>query len=398
MSDASIFPERRTRSQLVLPDDILQVPQRSPMKHARTVIRAQANVDDGISTAVTYSEGPENELLLSPRTETHQGRKSGGSKRSVSPEPEDEYLRASGSSSDGRELKRVKRDVLEKNGDGKAIDNGLSRHVMQRLAAGHACNNSESNTLDAKQFMRKRSSTVSKKPNSTASAGIPLSVCSPTVSLKKGRSQSVPLFPLTNDIPRIDFKNLPPTPNRSRSPSRSPTRQKLRIIPSSFPKSSSLPTIHDELPDGMAIPESPCSVPEERELRILELLEAKSSFEENIKPPMTSTSLQTTEILAPATPMTQSLNKLIPMSPLTPIFETPCPVQNTSDVDIVDRYDMKMKWDAHLHIEVSLFILRMLASQSTIRGKLPDPRLRMVRAAAVFQDLWPLLPIFFPVW
>jgi hypothetical protein len=351
MSDSGIFPERRTRSQLVLLDDIQQ---RSPMKHA--TIMTQTNMP---STSMPSSDGTD-ELLLSPRKPDSKGRKAGGSKRSVSPESEDEYLHASGSLSDGRELKRVKR------GDEMAVDNGLSRHRMQRLTARHARDNSEY-TLAARQFTRKRSATTSKKPSSTVSASPQPSVYSPTASPTKARAQSVPLFPLTNDMPRIDFKNLPPTPSRSRSP-RSPVRQKLRIASGSFPNSSSLPTIHDEPLEGVVIPESPSSVPEENELPcILEPPEAKSVFEQIGRPLMASTCLRTVGFPdAPATPMTQSLNKLIPMSPLTPIFETPCFPRNTSDIEAEERHDMDMRRGGDLHKGVT-------ASNSPSSSRIPRP-------------------------
>ncbi len=356
MSDSGIFPARRTRSQLVLQDDIRQ---RSPMKHARTTIITQTNM---ASTSMPSSDGTD-ELLLSPRK---LDRQAGGSKRSVSPELEDEYLHAFDSLSDGRELKRVKREIEQKSGDEMAVDNGLSRHIMQRLAAGHARNNSEY-TLAARQFTRKRSATTSNKPSSTVSASPPPSVYSPTASPTKGRAQSVPLFLLTNDMPRIDFKNLPPTPSRSRSPC-SPVRQKLRIASGSFPNSSSLPTIHDEPLEGVVIPESPSSVPEENELpRILEPTEAKSIFEEIIRPLMASTCLRTVGFPdAPATPMTQSLNKLIPMSPLTPIFETPCFPRNASDVETEERYDKDTRWGGDLHKEVT-------ASNGPSTSRIPRP-------------------------
>lgn len=349
-SDSGIFPERRTRSQLVLPDDIQQ---QSPVKHA--TIMTQTNMS---STSMLSSDGTD-ELLLSPRKPDSKGKKAGGSKRSVSPESEDEYLHAPGSLSDGREFKRVKR------GDEMAVDNGLSRRIMQRLTARHARGNSEY-TLASRQCTRKRSATTSKKPSSTVSASSPPSLYSPTASPTKGRAQSVPLFPPTNDMPRIDFKNLPPTPSRSRSGS--PVRQKLRIASGSFPNSSSLPTIHDQPLEGVVIPESPSSVPEENELPcILEPPEAKSVFEEIGRPLMASTCLRTVGFLdAPATPMTQSLNKLIPMSPLTPIFETPCVPRNASDVEKEERYDMDTRCGGDLYKEVT-------ASNSPSSSRIPRP-------------------------
>jgi len=309
MSD--VFPGKRTRSQLALPDDILKIPQDSPMKDAkkaRTVPRGANNSLDET----------EDELLLSPR------KREGKYKRSVTPEPQDEYSPAFGSPSSGRELKRVRRDTLE---EGKGVDNKIIQY--------NARISSETHLSVVKGKSRKHPAALSKKPTSTVSASPPPSVYSPMVS-PKGRAQSVPLFTTVN-LPRIDFRNLPPTPMRSRSSS--PVKDKLRITSETSVKSF-LPTISDEETSAMDMSDGSTSVPEEKELPLIEK-------------PVEIQPLRSRPVV-PATPMTDSLNKLIPLSPLTPITETPFPAAgDASSTDNASRYDVDSGWGSNIFKEVS---------------------------------------------
>jgi hypothetical protein len=173
----AIFPEKRTRSQLALPDDILKIPQGSPMKDAKKAKTAPRGTNGSLDET-------EDELLLSPR------KREGRSKRSATPEPQDEYSAVLGSPSCGRELKRVKRDTLE---EGNVNDDKMSRYSQQLIDSSHPYNTSETNLLAVKGKSRKRPATMSKKPTSTVSASPPPSVYSPLVS-SKGRAQSVPYY------------------------------------------------------------------------------------------------------------------------------------------------------------------------------------------------------------
>src|SRR5258708_913244 len=166
MSD--VFPRKRTRSQLALRDDILKIPQGSPMKDAKKARTAPRSANNSLDET-------EDELLLSPR------KREGRSKRSVTPEPQDEYSPAFGSPS-GRELKRVKRDNLEER---KGVDDKMAQY--------NARNTSETRLSAVKGKSPKRPAALSKKPTSTLSASPPPSVYSPMES-PKGRAQSVPLF------------------------------------------------------------------------------------------------------------------------------------------------------------------------------------------------------------
>jgi len=307
MSD--VFSGKRTRSQLALPDDILKIPQGSPMKDAKKARTAPRGTNNSLDET-------EDELLLSPR------KREGRSKRSVTPEPQDEYSPAFGSPSSGRELKRVKRDNLE---DGKGVDDKMAQY--------NARNTSETRLSAVKS--QKRPASLSKKPTSTVSASPPPSVYSPMVS-PKGRAQSVPLF-TTVGLPRIDFRNLPSTPMRSRSSS--PAKEKLRITSETSVKSF-LPTISDEDTSAMDMSDGSTSVPEEKELSLIE----KPVEIQPLRP----------RPVVPATPMTDSLNKFIPLSPLTPITETPFPVAgDASSTDIARRYDVDAAWSTNIFKEVS---------------------------------------------
>ncbi|KAJ3502554.1 hypothetical protein NLJ89_g8835 [Agrocybe chaxingu] len=352
----AIFSERRTRSQLTLPDDIIQkLSQRSPLKDARTALRNHAAGDGEPESQKLEDDSTDDELLLSPGKNKIGMQSTQRSKRSASPHPQDEYSSHSSSPSTGRELKRVRREPVAGNGE-KGVENAaVARHTLQRTTPGHACNHSEPNVLINRRSARKRSATTSKKPISTVSEGTPPPPnFSPSVSPKKGRAQSVPLFLSTQDIPRIDFRNIPPSPKRSRSPSRSPSKDrelKLRITSGPFPVAK-LFTIQDEAPADVDMGEDASSVVEEREMPLVpataleEQPQAVAVQDATSALPIPSTSSICPQGPAvPATPASESLNNLIPMSPLTPLPETPLPPRQMADSELESRRAGTSSWD-----------------------------------------------------
>ncbi|KAF8967932.1 hypothetical protein BDZ97DRAFT_2073318 [Flammula alnicola] len=348
-----IFSEKRTRSQLTLPDNILQIPNRSPLKDARTALRNHTVTHDACSSPADDTD--DDELLLSPGKSETQMKTATKLKRSASPPLQDEYSPLSGSSSEARELKRLRRDGLSEEDNKSDIENVKARFPShQRTIAGHTRNNSEPNIV-GRRSARKRSATTSNKPISTVSASPTPTIFSPAPSSpRKGRAQSVPLFPTTHDIPRIDFRNPPPSPKRRRSPSRSPSKDrepKLRITSSGFAVSPKLFTIHDDVATSMVQSDDESSIPEEMEMPAVPSTpegSQPSKAASEIIPASPPTLLHPTApsilLSVPATPASQSLNQLIPMSPLTPLPETPLPTRLMTSADAEDRYASDTGW------------------------------------------------------
>ena len=275
------------------------------------------------------SSDTEDELLLSPgKQETYM--RTNQAKRSASP-PSDEYSPLSGSPSDGRKPKRVKRDLELEDGEGDRANLELAEFPHQRSAAGHARSFSDSDVLVGKRSTRKRSATSTKKPVSSFSPSS--STFSPVIPTGKGRAQSVPLFASFNDIPRIDFRNPPPSPKRSRSRSPSKDRElKFRITSPPF---TQLSTIQDETSSAMGmVGESGSTLKAAEVLLLPKIVEETqpTALINEIDPLVPTTQVTSSKI--PSTPLAkQSLNRLIPMSPLTPLPETPFPPRLSTDVE-----------------------------------------------------------------
>ncbi|CAA7259035.1 unnamed protein product [Cyclocybe aegerita] len=353
----AIFLERRTRSQLTLPDNIIQkLSQRSPLKDARTALRNHTTGAGESETQKLEDDSTDDELLLSPGKNKIDMKSTQRSKRSASPPPQDEYSSHSSSPSTGRELKRARRDPVPENGEKDLANATVVQLTLQLTTLGHARYHSEPNMLINRRSARKRSATTSKKPISTVSEGTPPPPnFSPSVSPKKGRAQSVPLFLSTQDIPRIDFRTIPPSPKRSRSPSRSPSKDrepKLRITSGPFPVAK-LFTIQDEAPADVDMGEDASSVVEEREMPLIPVTASEEQFAAVAVQDATS-ALPTSSMSSiypqgpaavPATPASQSLNNLIPMSPLTPLPETPFPPKQLADSELESRRAGTSGWD-----------------------------------------------------
>ena len=300
----------------------------------------------GHSTTGSFcpSSDTEDELLLSPGKQEAYMR-TNHSKRSASP-PLDEYSPLSGSPYDHRKPKRVKRDLeLEDSGsDRRKIADVL--HL--RSAAGHARSLSDSDVLVGKRSTRKRFATSTKKP---VSGVMPSSSSfSPANPTGKGRAQSVPLFASFNDIPRIDFRNPPPSPKHSHS--RSPSRDrelKFRITSTPFTQLSAIPETSSST--GMGGESGSTLKPTEVLLlpKIVEEIQPTASLNEidplTLLPP-------TTQLEVLSTPFAESLNKLIPMSPLTPLPESPL----SAGLSMEDRSERNTGWGVPSSVEVSRLI------------------------------------------
>ena len=289
------------------------------------------------------SSDTEDELLLSPgKKEAYM--RINHSKRSASP-PLDDYSPLSGSPYDHRKPKRVKRDLeLEDSGSDRTK---LADVLHLRSAAGHARSLSDSDVLVGKRSTRKRSATSTKKPVSSV---VPSSSSySPVNPTGKGRAQSVPLFASFNDIPRIDFRNPPSSPKHSHS--RSPSRDrelKFRITSTPFTQLSAIPETSSST--GMGGESGSTLKPTEVLLlpKIVEEIQPTASLNEidplTLLPP-------TTQLEVLSTPFAESLNKLIPMSPLTPLPESPLSAGLSMDTE--DRRPRNTGWGVPSSVEVS---------------------------------------------
>ncbi|KAK7057512.1 BRCT domain-containing protein [Favolaschia claudopus] len=280
--------KRVTRSQLPLPDSHLSL-NRSPLKEARIAQRNQSqpppevSPDDGGDT--------DDEILLSPgKNRQFNAQVNANSKRSASPPPTDEYNNTD-APLDGRELKRLKWDAeeMEKHQKQRDLDLGGSdientdTNIRTTTTPSHTRNLSEPIVASNKKSSKSRS--ASKQ--------------TPASPKNKGRARSVPVYPV------LDLSNPPVTPwhRRARSRSRSPSKE--RDSPKLQLTFSALASIPDE---GPMPPPPPPAEPT--------LSEPPAAF--IITPPMI--------VEPPCTPAAPANRRTVfatPMSPLTPLPETP---------------------------------------------------------------------------
>ena len=311
---ANPFPKRRTRSQIKLSDDIFKYIEHSPMKYARNVVRENTE----FQSRTGQINNDKDEFLPSPP-------KPSGSKRSVSPIPDDGYSTEVGEYIHGRGLKRKKLQEQE-------INNPVNA-CLSKFKLDHSRTNSEPNVGSSHkaQHQHAGAATVSNEPNSMSSipeidtlAGVP----------GKARAQSVPLFPSSlslSSFPSLDLRNPPTSPICSRSPSRAIDRfHGLKVHPSppkllSSKQLSAAEASHNE-----------SRVPVDKRMILpVELPEVSIHPPESpapAVPPHISSSY-------PATPAPSALSFLTSMSPLTPLPETPLP-PNVDD-ERGDRYTTK---------------------------------------------------------
>ena len=316
MSD-SLANAKRTRSQLALPDDILHIPERSPMKDARIALRLH-----GTESTVSHhknTEESDDELLLSPGKASQpcnasQQCVSLGSKRSASPSSGDEHRSRPASPSDRRAPKRIKCDVdVEQDApyrpESFAILDPRPPSARSRSASQPIIGNPHSDDLG----------------QSSASKA--------SLFSGKDRARSVPIFSSSFFAPHIDLRNPPPSPRRARS--RSPSKEReteVRITPGPT-QAAKLETITD----GSALEvykTGPTIAPPAGSPRLLATTSRNNS-------PSPDANLDTTpdkgEITnnnhtssipilhePPSTPATtQLLSSTFPLSPLTPLPPTP---------------------------------------------------------------------------
>ncbi|KAJ7188631.1 hypothetical protein C8R46DRAFT_27001 [Mycena filopes] len=268
--------KRVTRSQLPLPDSNLNL-NRSPLKDARM---AQRNYH---SDQPPDDPDTDDEILLSPGKSRHVAN---------SNPPHDEYNPDPMAPQDGRELKRLKRDTEDsKKRDvhegGSDVEN-TDTNFRFTVTPSHTRNVSEPVLGTTKK---------STKPRSTSKQATPAS------PKGKSRARSVPVFPV------LDLSNPPTTPWRRRARSRSPSKE--RDSPKLQPTFSSLASI----PDDAAMPPPNASVPEPSR-----------------RPAMPPAPI----IQPPSTPVPSMAYRTVfatPMSPLTPLPETPRLFQARADFD-----------------------------------------------------------------
>jgi hypothetical protein len=301
------FAAKRTRSQLALPDDILHVPERSPMKDARTALRHHTTGVAGRRR--DGSSESDDELLLSPGKTSSQPRKDSQQhimlthKRSASPQIGDEYTSRFDSPSDGRASKRIKRDVDVDQDEQRRAENVTT--FESRLHFAHSRSASQpimENPTCAQSALDQQPTRTSPLPG-------------------KGRARSVPIFS-SYAVPHIDLRNPPTSPWRARSRSPSKEREiKLRIT-SGPTQIAKLETIADDIgadvyTDGTILAPS-AGIP-----LALSTSNAGGDFDQDdrsARPPAPAVR----EL--PSTPATtQRLSLTFPLSPLTPLPPTPLP-------------------------------------------------------------------------
>ncbi|KAJ7244189.1 hypothetical protein B0H12DRAFT_1129822 [Mycena haematopus] len=290
--------KRVTRSQLPMLDSNLSLP-RSPLQDARIQRSNSMQPQDPLGE----DGDTDDEILLSPGKNRHlNSQVNANSKRSASPLPHDEYDDST-APHDGRELKRLKRDPEENDKrvkqrdlepEGSDIEN-TDTNVRTTATPAHTRNLSDTALASSRK---------SSKPRSTSKQ-------TPASTKGKGRARSVPVFPV------LDLSNPPVTPWNRRARSRSPSKE--RNSPKLQLTFSSLTSIPDE--PSMPPPALPSSA----------LLAPLAAAPE---PPTAPAPFM---FEPPSTPMVSSTKYsnvfATPMSPLTPLPETPRPFQSHPDLD-----------------------------------------------------------------
>ncbi|KAJ3896435.1 hypothetical protein GG344DRAFT_72266 [Lentinula edodes] len=277
MGDSLLF-EGRTRSKLTLPEASIEL-SRSPLKNARLAVRnrSRLELEEG-SEARVEDSAEEDEMNLSP--------KKLGDKRSPSPS----------TSTDWPRLKRFKSSP-------KGSD--VEANIASKPA--HSRHLSDSTLIVAKT-RRKRSATTSKPKSSSSSTTRRQSPA--VLPPQKERARSVPVFPSFRDFPVIDINDIPTSPTRRRPPTWEP---KLRITSGSlFPQSQTLESIPDE-------------TGEEQEATVGAARGVVAEI--SVDAPLPATPRQTDVLAVPAD------IHAVPLTPLTPLPETPFFKKVTENVD-----------------------------------------------------------------
>ncbi|KAG6816582.1 hypothetical protein H0H87_004882 [Tephrocybe sp. NHM501043] len=358
---SAVLPEKRTRSQLTIPDDLLlQLSQGSPLKDARTAMRQNTNSASNFNEEIV--EETDDELLLSPGKPIETMRTT---KRSVSPPPGDEYALRPQSPSEGRELKRTKLD----DDMFPALNGHTPRTLPPRYT--HARSHSQPEVGRSTKSIRSVTSDSDAQGSSDELA-----------TTGQGRAQSVPIFPtsLASGIVRIDLRNPPESPRRPRS--RSPSKEReLRIV--TGPSITKLDTILDETDSAMNVDE--IRQPSQQAIvSVNDVLPIGNGTTHVIlDDPMPSPSpspvhKKLTSLVLPIVvePPTTPTGPSSPLSPLTPIPETPHLSKGGSETN---RY-IASGWAANIEEEEEessmlppLPVKPVLALAATMKSRLPRP-------------------------
>ncbi|ESK93627.1 signal transducer [Moniliophthora roreri MCA 2997] len=310
--------ERRTRSQITLPDSVVHL-NRSPLKEARTTHRNLVEKPGGDGE----DESEEDELLLSPKKST---------KRTLSP-PGVPYTLITDSQGDRPRYKRFKSEFDAKF---EEVENGRLGLQQSNYRPSHSRHVSDPNVPVGKKS-RKRSATPSdsKKPNSSSSSLL-------QHAFPKPRARSVPLFP----GPTIDLRNPPASPTRARSRSPSKSEPKLAITPGPFKRMADLESIPDEREPAMDVDGTPTknpSMPFSATITEATIPRPTIPTPTSLETPRTSSTLPGPSMDIPATPAHNNLYS-IPMSPLTPLPETPYPQRVNYQAREEDRCNLTQGW------------------------------------------------------
>ncbi|KAF8633427.1 hypothetical protein AX17_004598 [Amanita inopinata Kibby_2008] len=328
----TIFGERRTRSQLTLPDDLLlRLPQRSPMKDARSARRhlvPQSNMHQ-LETADNSLDG-----LASSANNEKEGKGKSNPKRSMSPTQDTEMQVPRTEPPPERELKRAKVDVDVVENSESTLNRRAGVATRRKL---HARNASDPNSSRMQRSTRTRSTTPAGSIKPVSSTGV-TSLSTIDLPPSKGRAQSVPIFPTYYPSPFVDLKNPPPSPRRTRS--RSPEREERRLRITFEP--TKLDAFVDEAEEKMAVEEEGTLIPsaakdvsQQPEI-ILESqpMDMRATASEDL---INNIYLENTTNIHPnspptvfkrdirSTPPPTCLIPSVTLSPLTPLPETPHP-------------------------------------------------------------------------
>ncbi|KAG7091040.1 hypothetical protein E1B28_010100 [Marasmius oreades] len=270
----------RTRSHPPLPESTLQL-DRSPLKAARTALRNQIVR----STETEDGESDEDPILLSPTKNT-----STSHKRALESPLNSRYKRFKSSEAE------PSTPVIRTNG--KPLH---SRHLSDSMAV-------------EKKGITKRSA-----PPSSRNV--------PALASQKPRAKSVPVFPSPPSIPSIDFRNPPLSPTRCRS--RSPEKREPKLDITYVKMATTLDPIPDEKESAMDVD---TLTPQRTQCSSNEQGSPLVSFADVTPEPPdhfthSHTAEETTTVSPPNGPSTPSLAFPEPMSPLTPLVETPAPFE-----------------------------------------------------------------------
>lgn len=290
---------KRTRSQLTLPDDILQVPQHSPLKNAKMMNRGA-----GLPGARGDGGNMTEDELLPPGKESAETAMLPG-KRSASSSAD-----GSSSGDSERQTKRIKRD--EGGDEEPSTSNPLHKHSLSDVPP------------ITRAARRRATKNQSNKPPSSSKQLTPQQPNDST----EARIHSIPIFSTNPLVPHLDLRHPPPSPHRSRSRSLSPTKEfephiRLKVIPATIVEHVE-PTLGNKKLD----------IPNDVEMRDAQLLplggvqDPYTSFVTNPSLPPNGTNPPEFESPSNLPIMLVPLEHTTtepPISPLTPLPEAPQP-------------------------------------------------------------------------